>query len=328
VSVIVPTVGRPQLVGRAVRSALGQTLADLEVRVVVDGPDDETFAALSRIADDRLHVERLPERSGNGRALNVGAAAAQAPWIALLDDDDEWMPEKLARQLHTAVASHHVEPIVSCRFIARADDGDRVWPRRTPAAGQPISEYLFCRRGLFFGDGLLLTSTLFARTALFQRLLFDTALPRHEDLDWVLRASGDPRVGFEFVPHREPLAIWHGEGSRPRISTQPDSGFSRRWIEHRRAEVTPRAYASFLLTWVAANAVREGRRRNLPAIAREAFRFGAPTPSVLLLFLGIGALPCRPRESLGRWATKAPRSRRFPFSRWTDIGHAYGIDRP
>jgi hypothetical protein len=236
--------------------------------------------------------------------LNAGAAAASAPWIAFLDDDDEWMPEKLARQLAAAESAAHPEPIVSCRFVARGDAGDRVWPRRAPAAGEPISEYLFCRGSLFFGEGLLLTSTLLAPTDLLRRVPFDPSLPRHADLDWVLRASAEPTVGVAFVAAPEPLAIWSTDRAHERVSARPDWRFSRRWIETRRAEVTPRAYASFLLNWVAANAVGEGERSALPGIARRALRDGRPDPKAVLAFLGIAVLPERLRTSLSRRASR------------------------
>jgi glycosyltransferase involved in cell wall biosynthesis len=305
VSVVLPTRNRPHLVGRALRSALAQTARDLEVRVVLDGPDEATAAVLAQFTDERVHVERTRQSRGHPGAMNAGVAGACAPWIAFLDDDDEWMPEKLALQLRTAEASSHAEPIVSCRFVARDDRGDRVWPRRVPAPGQPISEYLFRPRSPFFGDGLLLNSTLLAPTDLLRRMPLDETLSRHADLDWVLRVGAEAGVGIEFVPGDEPLAVWNGDSAHVRVSGQPDWRFSREWIERRRGEVTPRAYASFLLTWVAANAVRQGERRALAGLARDAVRAGALDASTLLAFVRIALLPRRLRETVSfraaRW---------------------------
>lgn len=59
VSVVIPTYSRPEPVTRAVRSALAQTVPNIEVIVVVDGPDDDTCAALAAVADDRLRVVPL-----------------------------------------------------------------------------------------------------------------------------------------------------------------------------------------------------------------------------------------------------------------------------
>ena len=62
VTVIIPTINRPQLVERAVRSALDQTLTDIEVMVVVDGPDDATTTVLGRIDDPRVRIVPLPAK--------------------------------------------------------------------------------------------------------------------------------------------------------------------------------------------------------------------------------------------------------------------------
>src|SRR5437764_416053 len=101
-SVVIPTAGRPALVVRAVGSVLAQTLRDLEVIVVVDGLDPPSEAALAALADPRLRMIVNPRSVGPGEARNVGVAAARAPWVAFLDDDDEWLPEKAARQLAAA----------------------------------------------------------------------------------------------------------------------------------------------------------------------------------------------------------------------------------
>ena len=78
VSVVIPTFHRPTLVGRAVRSVLAQTVADLEAIVVVDSRDDETVSALGTIRDARL-VVHVPDRHlGNADARNAGVALAHA----------------------------------------------------------------------------------------------------------------------------------------------------------------------------------------------------------------------------------------------------------
>ena len=72
VSVVIPTRSRPHLVTRAVRSALAQSINDIEVVVVMDGPDPETRTALAGVADRRLRVIELPEPGGAPNARNVG----------------------------------------------------------------------------------------------------------------------------------------------------------------------------------------------------------------------------------------------------------------
>ena len=297
VSVVVPTRGRPDLVGRAVGSALAQTMRELEVVVVADGPDDATMRALRAIPDPRLVVEALPEPRGIGAARNAGVRLARGRWIAFLDDDDEWTPDKLAVQIPIAEASSDAHPIVSCRV---AVGEGRVWPRRLPAPGEPLDEYLFVRRTPFWGEALVQTSTLLVDRDLALSVPFDESLAKHEDLDWLLRAVRTPGAAVTFVPSERPLATWHTETDRPRASTAPDWRGSVAWLRSRDALVSSRAYAGFCLTWLAADAARERSVEGLWRLPWEACRRGRPRALDGLLFLAIWIVPAAARERLGR----------------------------
>lgn len=277
VSVVVPTHRRPGLVARAVRSALGQTLEELEVIVVVDGADEPTMRALEPIRDERLRIVVLETPAGNAAARNAGVAGATATWIAFLDDDDLWEPAKLERQLRTAEQSPHPQPIVGCRLIARTESTDFVWPRRLPEPGEALCEYLFCRRSPLSGEGVMPTSVIFTSRSLLREVPFRSGLRKHVDLDWLFRASAREGVGIEFVPDPEPLAVWHIHERRRRISTGVDWRYSRSWIRSNRHLVTARAYASFLLTVASADAARAGEWRALPLLIAEAYRRGTPS---------------------------------------------------
>ena len=177
VSVVVPTWGRPSLVRRAIASALAQTEPRIEVLVVIDGPDPETAAAVADVDDARVRAIDLPVRVGAAAARNRGVDEAAARWVAFLDDDDEWLPDKLGTQLAMAEASRWRLPIVSSRLIARTADADLLLPRRLPEPGEPLSEYLTVRHHAFRGEGFLSTSTLLAPAELFRTIRFSVALP-------------------------------------------------------------------------------------------------------------------------------------------------------
>src|SRR5438270_3746263 len=141
VSAVIPTRGRAGLVVRAVRTALNQTYSNIEVIVVVDGPDVETTFALSNVHDQRIRVVMLPQPAGGASARNAGVEEARGEWIAFLDDDDEWLPSKIESQLSLAMSSGCAEPIVSCRFIARTNTVEHIWPVRLPDTVESISDY-------------------------------------------------------------------------------------------------------------------------------------------------------------------------------------------
>jgi glycosyltransferase involved in cell wall biosynthesis len=105
VSVVIPTHNRRRLLGQAVRSALSQIGVEVEVVVVDDGSSDGTADAVASLGDGRVRLLRHPRPLGVAVARDAGAGVARGPWVALLDDDDLWAPDKLKRQLEAASAA-------------------------------------------------------------------------------------------------------------------------------------------------------------------------------------------------------------------------------
>jgi hypothetical protein len=98
VSVVIPTHNRAMLVGRAVRSVLGQTAPPGEVLVVDDASDDRTPEVLEQFGS-AINVIRANRNIERGAARNLGTREARGDLIAFLDSDDEWEPEKLETQI-------------------------------------------------------------------------------------------------------------------------------------------------------------------------------------------------------------------------------------
>jgi glycosyltransferase involved in cell wall biosynthesis len=298
VSVVVPTRNRPHLLCRAVRTALGQGLRDLEVVVVIDGSeagaDLATHQALAAIDDLRLRVIPLDYPAGGSEARNIGVREARGHWIALLDDDDEFLPGKLEKQLHRAESSAGLRTLVTSRFIARSARTAEIWPRRAPAEGEPLSEYLFRRRHFTRGEGALQTSTFFCQRALLLETPFQKGLKRHQDWDWLLRIAERGDVAIELIA--EPLSIYHRAEQRESVSESVDWRSSLRWARQNRDRITPRAYSFFVAAEVAPQAAeaREGIGTCL-ALLRECLFGGSPTPFALTLFAGYYLLPRRLR---------------------------------
>lgn len=294
VTAVIPTRNRPQLVTRAVRTALSQTYPSMEVVTVVDGPDDLTRRALAAISDERLRVITLPRPAGSANARNVGVEAARGEWIAFLDDDDEWLPEKTELQMKAARGSAYRYPIVSSKLFARTSSYELVWPRKLPHA--PLSEYLLARDDWSYGEGLLSTITLLFPKELYRLAPFQPDLVRHQDFDWVLRASRQDGAGIEFVP--EPLAIWHQAEGRSSISTTADWRTSFEWVESVCGMITPRAYASFLATNVAPQAARQRDWNAFSFLLKMILTRGKPTARDVALFMGMWFAPQHLRRAI------------------------------
>jgi glycosyltransferase involved in cell wall biosynthesis len=296
VTVVIPTRFRPELVTRAVGSVLAQTFTDFEVVVVVDGPDDETRTALDQLGDDRLRVIVLPEKSGAPNARNVGAQAARGRWTALLDDDDEWLPEKLGVQLKLAGEATAATPVVATRLLNRTPRAEYVLPRRLPADGEPLSEYFTVRRGLFHGEGFIQTSTILAPTELFARVPFTVGLRRQQELDWTLRAVRHDDVGLIVAP--EPLVVWHQDEDRERISLEMPWEDQLAWLRRSRDLFTRRAYAAFTMSVLSSMAAPTRSGAVFRELLREARGYGRPGIIDYVTYLQIWALPPGLRHQL------------------------------
>jgi glycosyltransferase involved in cell wall biosynthesis len=211
VSVIVPTIGRA-LLDRAVASVLAQTYADLEVIVVADGP-----MQIAPHPDPRVRLVVRPERGGPPAARNSGLDVARGRYIAFLDDDDLWLPEKLARQV--PVLEDGADVVHSLVFVA---DGDgRVYERASErgfrlfrevaAAGYPYA-WLLRRSSYQIGTFVVRRDAVDAVGG------FDESLPLVEDL-WFVHELWR-RYDLHLVD--EPLSMYCFHDANGTRSTNPE----------------------------------------------------------------------------------------------------------
>lgn len=181
VSAVIPTVGRPSLY-RAVRSVLAQSEAVDEVIIVAD-----TDRPVYYPPDNRITLLRNDFPRGPAVSRRRGIDVAQGSIIALLDDDDEWHPEKIKRQL-AAVGDAGPHWIVSCRMaVVGPGERRRVWPRRLIGPREPLADYLFRFTGLRQGGRALQTSTLCFPAVVARAVPWDSHMCAvHDESSWLL----------------------------------------------------------------------------------------------------------------------------------------------
>jgi glycosyltransferase involved in cell wall biosynthesis len=213
VSVVVPTLDRPKLLLRAIDSVLRQTHQEIEVIVVVDRPDADTISAVRSRDDPRLQLLVNPHPTTAAGARNAGADHATGEWIAFLDDDDEWLPNKLERQI--AFTSGRTPALVSCLSRVVTPTESYISPQVTYDNSTPIDEYLFDRRSLFGGTGFIQTSSYLLPRQLFDKVRFDNE-SRHDDWAFLLRLSKQVGARIETVP--EVLVVLYFEEQRPSLA--------------------------------------------------------------------------------------------------------------
>lgn len=286
ISVVIPTLHRPQLLLRALESVFAQTHRDIEIIVVIDGPDPQTAAVLRSLSDARLRVIENAKSLTAAGARNVGVAAASGEWIAFLDDDDEWLPQKLERQL--AYAAGRGPVVITCLSKVVTPSHTEIAPDRIYDNETPLDEYLFDRGSLLSRPGFVQSSSYLIRRDLFQRAPFKTDTP-HDDWDFVLTLSKGLGVRIETVP--EVLAIIHVDERRPSLSHSGTWAASLAWIDRIRPHVTQRAYSGFCLGVVGPRAARERAHAAFVLLLYRAVRYGSPRAWQVVSFISLWVLP-------------------------------------
>jgi glycosyltransferase involved in cell wall biosynthesis len=299
VTAIVPTSGRRETLASAVASALAQRDCEVAVNVVGDRTTvDEIGERLGPLAgDSRITVRILPEDArGANAARNLGARTAETEWVAFLDDDDTWHPDKVSKTL-AAVPADEDRVIMSHRFVARTRERDYVWPRFVPEPSVHLSEYLFCRRGLFDGDGHLQTSALMTRRDLVVSTPFREDLARHQDHDWVLRCVYEAGATVTMIP--DVLSVY--EVSTPGDAAIGGQGRWRErwdWASNNRHLFSPRGYAGFLTSFGVFAAAADGDRKAAWFMVREACRGGRPRVRDLAVAAAFATIPLATRRRI------------------------------
>jgi glycosyltransferase involved in cell wall biosynthesis len=286
VSAVIPTLGRPVLLLNAVRSVLAQTYSPLELIVVVDGPDANTVTALQSIQDDRVRIVVNPHSLGAAAARNRGVAVANGTWIAFLDDDDEWLPEKIDRQMSCAREQPHA--LWTCRTRVKTPLASYTWPAVIFDNSIPFDEYLFDRRSMFMGDKFVQTSSYLIPKDLFDRAPFPLNSP-HDDWEFIIRLTKGLGARVETVA--DVLVVHSIEETRPSLSNGVPWTATLNWLDAMRPLLTPRAYSGICLGVVGPRAAASRTYNAFFPLLRKAFSCGTPTPLHVMVYLAFWSIP-------------------------------------
>ena len=199
---VIPAYDRATTIVAAIESVLRQTWADFELIVVDDGSKDGTAAAAASVADPRLRVVRLPANRGAAAARNTGAAEARGHWIAFQDSDDEWLPEKLARQLARLAARPEAVAAYCGLLTVGALDAEAGGRTRLTYIPTPDTSLVEGRiQPMLLTHNFMSTQTVVVRRDVFLSLSgFDESLPAMEDWEFAIRLAGAGEIAFVDAP--------------------------------------------------------------------------------------------------------------------------------
>jgi glycosyltransferase involved in cell wall biosynthesis len=197
VSVVIPVYNGARFLSRTLKSALAQTYDSLEIIVVDDGSTDQTVSIVEAAAaqDNRVRLFRM-QRSGVAAARNFGVRQAQGMWIALLDADDLWHPEKITRQLALMRNSPSEVGLVYCWSIYIDEDDFVMLPAVAKSVAQGRVTMDLAQTNIIENS----SSPLIRRSCIAAVGGYDTTLKPHGAEDWKLYLALSEICEFAVIP--------------------------------------------------------------------------------------------------------------------------------
>jgi glycosyltransferase involved in cell wall biosynthesis len=200
ISVILPTYNRAHTLKQAINSVTAQTYSEYELIIVDDGSSDGTQKLVEELHDPKCIFIRLENNSGQANARNEGIKVASGEYIAFIDSDDEWLPDKNEKQIEF-LEKHNVDMVYS--------DVKAVLPN---GESYIIKSPKSTRKTIISNDGfdyqgrnIFLQSCIIKASTLINFKLFDTDLRSLEDLDFFTRYL----MVYNAKRFPEPVFIYH-----------------------------------------------------------------------------------------------------------------------
>lgn len=209
VSVVVPMYNVERYINTCLDSVLAQTFKQFELICVDDGCSDGTLDIVQQYQDKRIRVIRQKNRGLSG-ARNTGIQAAKGLYVALLDADDFWAPEKLSRHVKHLNARPSVG-VSYCPSLMVDEQGEPMGIGQFPKLHGVDAKTIFCRNPVGNGSAAVIRRQLLLRMNLNQLdderlMVFDESLRQSEDIELWTRIAVSTFWKFEGIP--EPLTFY------------------------------------------------------------------------------------------------------------------------
>jgi len=198
VSIVIPVYNRTSELERAIISVLNQSWQNLEILVVDDGSDIDIQQVCDTFNDERIRFFRNKKHTNANVARNKGIKGAKGKYIAMLDSDDEFLPNHLERRV-SKIKEWQCDGIFGSAHII-APKQERIHISRPLKRGESMVNYLL-------SDGFAPTPSHFYIASAAKAVLWDETLERHQDLDFLVRFSEKFILGID----PEPTTIIHWE---------------------------------------------------------------------------------------------------------------------
>jgi len=218
VSVVIPAYNNSEYIGRAIESVLAQTHPAAEIIVVDDGSTDNTAEVVRQYENKVTYLYQ--KNAGAGKARNTGISAATSEWIAFLDADDEWLTNRLQRQIELAQRHEHLVWISGnyLRCICGTNRKEAHIDTQKVISLLKGYEYFESFFAAFIKDAWGCTDTmLIKKNIIIEAGMFPKGQALGEDLDlWWRIAYHYPKIGYV----SEPIAVYHLRAYAAKMAAQ------------------------------------------------------------------------------------------------------------
>lgn len=279
ISVVIPAYNRERSISRAISAVLAQTYPNIEIVVVDDASADGTAAAVAAIGHPKVRLVRHDRNRGAAAARNTGVAEARGAFIAFQDSDDDWLPEKLARQAAHLASLPDDYVATFCTKIDYGCDAERNYgPRLVCCMPDPREDIRSgdLHRRLMWGNIIGPQTVLIERAAFLAAGGMDEKLRNNEDWDFFIRLSERGRIGFLDDPLALVLISEDGISRKNRSSA---ASFVRVYGKIRR-KTEDRALLSHLASQTSTKLRNIGRPRAARTYLRRALALDPLSPKL------------------------------------------------
>jgi len=244
ISVIIPVFNRASHILDAVDTVFAQNM-NLELILVDDASKDDSAKIILDLAskDKRIIPIIFKQNQGGGAARNAGIKKATGEWIAFLDSDDLWMPEKLSKQVEALRSYSQENTLCFTNLVVDYHDGLTALPWNSVMFDNCAS----AKNYILNENQFIQTSTILVSAKVAKCILFNDNLRRHQDFDFVLRCE---KAGVNFVYLPECLVKYSADPNINRVSRRVNATPSLHWLEVAKDYLTTSEIDAFYLKHV------------------------------------------------------------------------------
>lgn len=294
ISVIIPTYNRENIIVNTINSVLKQTYSNFELLIIDDASTDNTEQKINEIKDKRIKYIKLPTNTKGTKPRNVGIKLSQGDFIAFLDSDDCWLPDKLEKQIKFIYNSGLYNKNLLCftGVIFKDKEYCKEKLNKPLYKDEDIMDYILVR------NNTVQTSTFMVTSSIAKKTLFDSNLKRHQDWDFCIRLRNN-NTNFLYLP--DCLTIYNIDNSFARIgNTYKNEEVSLKWLERRKDDLSIKAQWAFKVKTITNFYIQRKERKKALKTLVKAYFYQGINHKIFIKYLIKLILTNKSREKIKR----------------------------